>query len=326
MSHTSDFIPAWWLRNPHLQTVWPTFMRRTIPMTLSPQRLELPDGDFIDLVWDATNRNDRHKPIVVILHGLAGSLKSPYARGLMRAISTSGWRPVLMHFRGASGVPNRLIRSYHSGDTADVAYVVESLLQTNPGVDMAAVGFSLGGNVLLKWLGQTASHNPLTAAVAVSVPFELLPVTNTLNTGLSKIYQWVLLRQLRQEIKFKFNNTSLDCPFDLEQVTLAKNFYAFDELVTAPLHDFKGAAEYYQQASSRQYLPPITTPTLIIHAEDDPFMPPCVIPTREELSACTRLEVSAHGGHVGFIGGDTPGKAEYWLEKRIPQFFAKLLK
>jgi predicted alpha/beta-fold hydrolase len=325
MLQKSQFEPAWWLRNAHAQTVWATLMRPEIPLALQPQRLELSDGDFIDVIWDSANAQDQDKPIVVILHGLAGSVKSPYARGLISAFSNAGWRPVFMHFRGSSGEPNRLARYYHSGDTKDVAHVVTVLQEKNPNVDIAAVGVSLGGNVILKWLGETGANNPLVSAVAVSVPFELNQATKTMNSGLSKIYQWRLLRQLRIEVEQKFKSKNLPCPFDLERLSSVKNFHEFDDLVTAPLHNFIDANDYYSKSSSRQYLPDITVPTLIIHAEDDPFMRKSVIPTPTELSPSTILELSQQGGHVGFVAGNKLGKADYWLETRIPEYLARLL-
>lgn len=326
MLRKSEFEPAWWLRNAHAQTVWATIMRPTIQLALQPERLEMPDGDFIDLVWDSTNAHEQHKPIVVILHGLSGSVNSPYARGLITVLSRAGWRPVFMHFRGSSGEPNRLARYYHSGDTHDVAYVVNHLQQKNPSVPIAAVGVSLGGNVILKWLGQTGANNPLLTAVAVSVPFELNLATQAMNSGFSKIYQYRLLRELRKDIEKKFKSQNLPCPFDLERLSKVKNFHEFDDLVTAPLHHFADANDYYLQSSSRQYLHAISKPTLIIHAEDDPFMPKTVIPAAAELSSSTLLELSQQGGHVGFVAGNKIGKAEYWLEKRIPEYLSVFLK
>lgn len=324
MLQKSQFEPAWWLRNAHAQTVWATLMRPEIPIIFQTERLELPDGDFIDLVWDSTNKNDRHKPIVILLHGLAGNIKSPYAFGLMSAISKEGWRPVFMHFRGSSGEPNRLPRYYHSGDTQDIAYVVNILQEKNPHVAMAAIGISLGGNVILKWMGETGSSNPLTCAVAVSVPFELNQATRTMNRGISKVYQWRLLRQLRKDVEQKFKN-NINCPFDFENLSSVKNFHDFDDLVTAPLHNFIDANDYYAKSSSRQFLPEIKVQTLIIHAEDDPFMSKSVIPRENELSASTILELSKEGGHVGFISGNKLGRPDYWLERRIPEFLTLFL-
>lgn len=320
---STSFQTAWWLNNPHAQTMWGTLTRPQVDIKLFTERVDTPDHDFIDLVWDTSNRHDEMKPMVVILHGLAGDIRSPYAKGLMKAISAQGWRPVFMHFRGSSGEPNRLARYYHSGDTNDLAFIVSYLHIKHPGVPIAAVGISLGGNVILKWLGETANDNLLIGAIAVSVPFELQNVALHMNKGFSKIYQWRILRQLCAALFIKFQK--MPCPFDLSKLKQVKSFYDFDNLVTAPLHNFANADEYYQLSSCRQYLPTITKPTLIIHAEDDPFMPPDVIPSTSELSNSTTLDLQTSGGHVGFVMGNIPGVAEYWLEKRIPEYLGQLL-
>lgn len=312
-----SFKPAWWLKNPHAQTIWPTLSGRHEDVPLKKQVVDLPDGDFIELLWDQSNCDHRSKPIVLMLHGLGGNVRSPYAKGLMGAISKCGWRPVFMHFRGSSGQPNRLDRCYHSGDTDDLAYVVHLLLEQSPSV--GALGVSLGGGVLLKWLGETGDDNPLRAASAVSVPFELHHAATHVNKGFSQFYQYWLLRTLRNNLNAKF--AKRDCPFDLNEVNALNTFWDFDDAVTAPLHGFKDAEDYYDQSSCRQFLSDIERPTLIIHSEDDPFMPTHVIPKTDELSHCTRLEVSDHGGHVGFVSGERFGVAEYWLERRIPEFF-----
>lgn len=315
------FEPAWWLKNRHAQTIWSTLSGRKNEITLIEEHVDLPDGDFVELLWDEANAHEQDKPIVILLHGLGGNVKSPYAKGLMKAMSQHNWRPVLMHFRGSGGKPNRLDRGYHSGDTADFAFVVEHLLRDND--NLAALGVSLGGNVLLKWLGETGSHNPLRAAVAVSVPFELQHAATYVSTGISQLYQYWLLKSLRENLNNKYQNR--EAPFDLALMNQLNTFWEFDDLITAPLHGFEDVHDYYEKASSRQFLSFIETPTLIIHSEDDPFMPAHVIPSLEELSASTRLEVSKHGGHVGFISGDTLGSAEYWLESRVPEFFKDYL-
>ncbi|MDQ2994279.1 MAG: hydrolase [Pseudomonadota bacterium] len=321
---STRFEPAWWLNNPHAQTMWGTLTRPQVNINLIRERIDTPDHDFLDLMWDASNKDDESRPIALILHGLAGCIRSPYAKGLMQAISAAGWRPVFMHFRGSSGEPNRLARYYHSGDTNDLAFVVSYLHMKYAGVPIAAIGISLGGNVILKWLGESANDNLLIGAVAVSVPFELHHAASYMDKGFSKVYQWKILRQLCADLFVKFQK--LPCPFDLAKLKRVKNFWDFDNLVTAPLHNFANANEYYELSSCRQYLPNITKTTLIIHAEDDPFMPTHVIPTTNEISSTTTLELLKNGGHVGFVTGTVPGKAEYWLEKRIPEFLNSLIK
>jgi predicted alpha/beta-fold hydrolase len=302
------FKPAWWLPGPHLQTMWSVLFRKKLnAIWLKRERIELPDGDFVDLDWGKKPTG----PIVMILHGLEGSSNSLYSQGLAQALEQSGWRVVVMNFRSCSGEINRLPRLYHSGDTADVATIVKILQQREPTTRMAMVGFSIGGNVLLKWLGETGSNNPLVAAVAISVPFELEKSVRRLEQGFSKIYQWHLLRFLK--IKLAKKNQ----PPALQNFT---TIYDFDDQVTAPLHGFSNAKDYYQQSSCRKFLANITVPTLLLHAKDDPFMPPEVIPQISELSASTHLEVTPNGGHVGFISGNIPFFPTYWLELRIPVF------
>src|SRR3990167_580396 len=166
----NQFKPAWWLPNSHLQTLWPAICRKRKKLSLQRERFELPDGDFIDLDW---LKKDQSGPLVLILHGFEGSVESHYAAGILQTLNRKGWRGVFMHFRGCSGEHNRLPRGYHSGDTHDVRYVIQTIRKREPKTPIAAVGYSLGGNVLLKWLGETGEQNPLKAAIAISVPFEL---------------------------------------------------------------------------------------------------------------------------------------------------------
>lgn len=313
----SSFKPAWWLPGPHLQTLWPTVFRRPIKsIPLEHERFELPDGDFIDLAWV---RKKEKGPIVLLLHGLEGSIFSPYAQGMMQTICLRKWRGVFMHFRGCSGEPNRLARSYHSGETKDLANIVKTLQERYPQAPIFAVGYSLGGNVLLKWLGETGEQNPLKAAVAISVPFELQNAANRIQKGFSRFYQWHFLNCLYKRLTYKFQK--YPAPFELPPQSDLNSMWEFDDKVTAPLHGFVSVHEYYQKASSRSFLKNITVPTLLLHSEDDPFMTPDVIPESNELSASTILEVTKSGGHVGFVAGKLPWRAEYWLETRVPEFF-----
>lgn len=317
----SSFKPAWWLPGPHLQTLWPTLCRRSIQtLPLKKERIELYDGDFVDLMWAGEEKG----PIVLLLHGLEGSIESPYAKGMMQAIVNRGWRSVLMHFRGCSGEPNRLQRGYHSGDTADVAYVVSYLQKRYGNVPMGAIGFSLGGNVLLKWLGETANQNPLSAAIAVSVPFELHRAAERVSKGFSKLYQWHLVKSLCDRLIDKFQEAE-GLPFKVAQLKKIRSIREFDDCVTAPLHGFENASDYYLKSSSRQFLKKIQVPTLVLHAKDDPFMTEDVIPFSHELSSCVTLEVAEKGGHVGFVSGKYPWKPLYWLEERAPLFFENYL-
>ena len=313
------FQPAWWCRNPHSQTLWARLARRSPKVSFRRERLELPDGDFLDLDWTENGGG----PIVMVLHGLEGSSHSPYARGIMQAIERRGWRGVVMHFRGCSGEPNRLARSYHSGDTGDLAYVITTLQQREPRTPLAIIGYSLGGNVLLRWLGKTDSAAPVRAAVAVSVPYVLHSAADRLNRGFSRVYQWQLMRSLRFTVAEKRKRITL--PIQVQDLSILKSFRDFDEYVTAPLHGFDSADHYYTVSSSRQYLGGITIPTLLLHARDDPFMTDTAIPRKNELPDSVTLEVSPCGGHVGFVTGAWPWCARYWLEERIPDYLTEYL-
>ena len=316
----SDFRPAWWLPGPHAQTLFPFIARRHLYIKTKRERLTLPDGDFLDLDWALGAPES--SPLVLMLHGLEGSLRSHYAGGLLQSLNRAGLRAVLMHFRGCSGEPNHLPRSYHSGETGDLDWVIGELRRREPHLPLAAIGFSLGGNVLLKWLGERAERVPVQAAVAVSVPFSLAIAAQRLDSGLSRLYQAYLLRKLRHSLVLKRQRMML--PIDLPELRGLHNFRRFDDAVTAPLHGFANVDDYYARASSRPFLKRISCPTLILHAMDDPFMSPAVLPAPTELSSSVRLELSAQGGHVGFVTGRW-GRPTYWLEQRIPDFLIATL-
>jgi len=307
----ATFKPAWWLPGGHLQTLYPTFARHSICPALQRERLELVDGDFIDIDWTGNPQG----PVVLVLHGLEGSLESHYTGGILSALATRGYRPGLVYFRGCSGEPNRLPRNYHSGDTGDLQTVIRHIRETCPGKPLAIIGYSLGGNVLLKWLGEQGNRAPVVTAVAVSVPFDLDRVARRLERGVSRIYQNHLLRKLRQSVKTKA--AAQPAPVPIQELAALKTFRQFDDAITAPLHGFRDVDDYYSQSSSRQYLRQIETPVLVIHALDDPFLPPTAVPNDSDLSHAVTLELSPHGGHVGFVSGNIPLAGYYWLEQRI---------
>ncbi len=287
-------------------------MRKRPTLPLKHERLELEDGDFLDLAWLGSRG-----PTVIIMHGLEGSIESHYVSGLMQQLHKDGFRILFMHFRGCSGEPNRLERSYHSGDTADFNRVVEYITRQTGEPPFAAIAFSLGGNVLLKWLGEQGKRSLLKAAVAVSVPFILNDCALKLEQGFSRIYQHHLVRRLQRKYLTKFKGRPAPLNVDIKQLN---TFRKFDDQVTAPLHDFDGVDDYYDRSSSRQFLRRISTPTLIIHAKDDPFMYPKTVPERSELPDCVELELYDHGGHVGFIAGNRPWNPIYWIELRVSEY------
>jgi len=306
----SRFKPAWWLPGPHLQTLWPVLFRRRPPLRLRTERLELEDGDFLDLTWIRGGRG----PVILVLHGLEGGLRSHYAAGLLSTLDRAGWRPVLLHFRNCGPEPNRLSRSYHAGDTQDLQRTLEHLRATTGAPAVGAVGVSLGGNVLLKWLGQREDSSLLKTAVAISVPFRLADTARRLERGVSKLYQAHLLGRMRASYRRKFRR--MDSPLVVD-VSRIRTFREFDDRITAPLHGFSGVEEYYRSSSCRRFLRSIRTRTLILHALDDPFMTRESLPSSTELGPGVTLELSPAGGHVGFVAGPSPWSAEYWIERRV---------
>lgn len=317
----SSFRPAPWLRGPHRQTVFASKFRPSPSVAVDSERMELPDGDFLDLAWLPDANQPADTPLVVLLHGLTGSIESKYIRGLLQQTAARGWRGLLMHFRGAGPEPNRLARSYHSGDTDDFRVLIHRLHARFPDAQLAAVGYSLGGNVLLKYLGEEAGHTPLTTGVAVSVPFDLAVCARSINQGLSRAYQRYLIGNMRTEFKRKF--TDKEPPFPIANLQQLQTFPAFDDAITAPLNGFNDSADYYARASSGPFLKNIKTPTLVLHSIDDPFMAPAMIPDDNMLSKSVQLELSRHGGHVGFVAADRWYQPTYWLEQRIPAWLEK---
>lgn len=315
MLQKSPFKAPWWLRNNHLQTIWAGKIRRQSITALTQKRIQTPDNDFLDLVIT----NDNGGPVVLVLHGLQGSIRSPYANGILKTLFDNGYTAVLMHFRACSDEINWLPRLYHSGETGDTQFVINYLKDRFPHRKIAAIGFSIGGNVLLKLLGESRSVS-LTAAVAVSVPFSLARCADRINRGMSKIYQNLLIRSMKRTVIKKHKAGQLD-GIDIQAVNRAKTFWEFDDRFTAPLHGFQDVHDYYRRSSSRQFLKNIQVPTLILQAIDDPFTSSSAVPEAPELSDRVQLEISKHGGHVGFVYGNWPWKARYWLDERLVAFF-----
>ncbi|WP_298609295.1 hydrolase [uncultured Thiothrix sp.] len=306
----SSYRAPWWLKSPHLQTILPTLIRKRPQLDLTWERLELKDGDFIDLAWYPRPQ----APLVLMMHGLEGSLNSHYASTLVQALHQAGFSVVFMLLRGRGLEPNRLAKSYHSGASADLAEVLAQL-KARGQMPAAAIGVSLSANLLLKYLGETGANSGLNAAVAISTPFQLAVCAKKLEHGFARVYGQYLLKQLKNSYRTKFQSLPEPTPIDL---TALSTIYQFDDQVTAPLNGFANAADYYQRSSSARFLGKIQTPTLIIHALDDPFMRPSIVPSAEQTSPNVSLEITEHGGHVGFISGRVPWKLSYWLDERVP--------
>jgi len=321
---SSEFSPPGWLKNPHAQTIYPGLpWSWRSKSALRRETLELPDGDATAVDWllDADSLPDS-APLLIILHGLEGSSGSSYARMLMESVLERGWRSCVLNFRDCGDYRNRLPRRYHAGETDDLRHFLNELHKQrqicgNPG-PLLAVGYSLGGNVLLKYLGESASETPLKAATAVCVPLNLHECAKALNTGFSRYYQRHLLKRMKKSVARKFNRHT--AAFDWDRAMNARTFAEFDDSVTAPLHGFDGKQDYYDRCSSVNFLHAIVQPTLIVNALDDPFMTPEVIPSDDRLSEAVTLEISKHGGHVGFIDGGTPWRPTYYLPRRIVEF------
>ena len=319
---SSQFRPAGWLKNRHAQTIYPSLPWAGAPRPgLRSENIELPDGDVTVVDWLTDSADaDANSPTLIVLHGLEGSAESSYARMLLQAAADRGWRAAVLHFRDCGDYRNLLPRRYHAGETNDIRFFLERLRTEGHRGPMMAAGYSLGGNVLLKYLGENGMATPLHAAAAVSAPLNLHISADALSQGFSKIYQRHLLKRMKKAVSRKFDRHT--AAFDWQRAMAASTFAEFDDAVTAPLHGFSGKDEYYDRCSSAAYLKEIQRPTLIINSLDDPFMTPDMIPDENQLSDCVTLELSQHGGHVGFIEGGTPWRPAYYLPKRITDFFA----
>ena len=324
MIKTSQFKAAWWLKNPHLQTLAAKFFRRNLHFTTIDETLILPDGDFIELAWTEKPEKNNLRPIVVILHGLEGSKDSHYAKGMLSAIQKKGWIAVLMHFRGCGSRPNNKAHSYHSGDTRDITYFTQELQQRFPQHPLFAVGFSLGGNVLTRYLAEQTSA-AFIASCVICAPLHLASCSKRINHGFSRIYQKYLVDMLRNSAKEKLA-LNLVNHINTRQLNDIRSIWQFDQQVTAPINGFASAADYYQQASGKFVLKNINKPCLVIHAADDPFLNHHEIVSTLNLPKQVNFEVSKRGGHVGFISGKWPFKPIYWLEQRVTDYFSQFIK
>ena len=317
-----QFKPALGLKNRHFQTLYSALFRKLEFPDIEIETYTLEDGDFLECHWNNKPKAQSNTPIAILFHGLAGSGRSPYIFGVMNELEKNGFASVIMHFRGCSGKENRLPRSYHSGDSGDALSWINEVASRFPNSQLFGVGYSLGGNMLLKLLGELKKKSPLSAAVSVSAPMQLDVCADAMTKGFSKFYQHLLLKDLNISLEKKFDRYDMASMINLQKkdVKKLKSFWEFDEVYTAPIHGFKSAQDYYTKCSSKQFLKDITTPTLVIHSLDDPFMTTDILPSENELSEYITLELSEHGGHVGFISG-TFFKPDYWLEKRVVNYF-----
>lgn len=313
----SAYRSPWWLRGGHLQTIYPFLFRRPPRVPLRRERWDTPDGDFVDV---DLQEGMGDAPLLVLFHGLEGGSHSHYACALMHVARERGWRVLLPHFRGCGGEANRLPRAYHSGDTIELDWMLRRAQELTGGRSMYAVGVSLGGNVLLKWLGEqgAAASDLLRAAVAVSAPLDLMAAGHALERGFNRIYTRMFLATLiakSMDMIARFPGA-----FDAERAARARTLRDFDDAVTAPLHGFADVTDYWTRASSKPHLRDIRVRTLILNARNDPFLPAQHLPAPQEVSPAVTLELPDNGGHVGFLSGPFPGHLR-WLPQRVFEFF-----
>jgi predicted alpha/beta-fold hydrolase len=326
VSRTSEYTytPAWWVPGAHLRTLWGKLVRRPRPITTRVERWATADGDEIELHRvDPVDRSSAHGGRLLVLHGLEGTIQSHYLRGILAQARELGWAADALIFRTCNGELTRARRLYHSGETTDLDLVVQRLVREHPGQPLALAGFSLGGNVLLKWLGERGSDLPpeVRSAAAVSVPFDLERGSRFIERGFSRVYTRHFLRTLRTKALAKLaRDPDL---FDAASLDRARTLFAFDDAVTAPVHGFADAVDYYRRSSSIRFLYAIRCPTLLLSAYDDPFLPPAVLREVEaiaEANPCIVVEFHQRGGHVGFIAGRWPWAARYYAEERVLSF------
>ncbi len=320
MNNTPSFKPAWWCPGPHFQSIFAQFFRPVPKLQFERRRIETPDGDFLDL--DILNHSPG-KPWLVAIHGLEGSSQARYVQSLIGEAHRFGWNAVAANMRGCSGELNRKPYAYHAGKTEDFECIIQYLIREIHPSEIYPAGFSIGGNLILKWLGEHSSGVPkqVVKAAAVSVPYDLVKSTEILDRGLNrKIYTRGMLRTLKQKALHK--ERFFPGMIDREKVEKANTFMEFDELVTVKVNNLVNAVEYWKSASAVNFLEKIRVPTLLVHSEDDPFYPANLLPREKwRNSAFLNAVVTAGGGHLGFVSGAWPWRQELWLEQKIMAYF-----
>jgi len=306
-----SYEAPWWLPGGHLQTIFAA-LAPAPQVSYRRERWETPDGDFIDLDWAGETG-----PVLALFHGLEGNSASPYARAIAAQALALGWRCVVPHFRGCSGELNRLPRAYHSGDSEEIAWILEALA-ARTGM-LYGCGISLGGNALLKYLGEQGEDAVVRKAIAISAPLDLAAAGGALDAGLSReIYTRIFLRTLKTKTYAKLHRKQI--AIDAGRLKRARTFWEFDDIVTAPLHGFLGADDYWARASSGPWLGRIRVPTLVLNARNDPFLPEAALEAAaRQASSSLLLEFPRTGGHAGFLEGPFPGR-HTWLPRHLVQF------
>ncbi len=316
------YAPPWWLAGAHAQTLAGKFLRPAPDGMLTTERIETPDGDFLDITW--MPETDPAAPLVLVLHGLEGHTKKGYMVQTCLALASRGIRAVGLNFRGCSGEINRKPRFYHSGETEDLGFVFGLLRERFPTRPLMAIGFSLGGNILLKYLGEQGAKNAasFSAAVAISVPYDLSAGADALERGrMAKIYSGYFLRSLVAKVRAK--KEILANILDLDAVWASTTIRDFDDAATAKLHGFAGSEDYYRKSSSNRFIRSVRVPTLLLHARDDPFLPAAALPLSAiEANPFLTLVLTDAGGHVGFLEGGPLWNPASWVEEQSASFLA----
>jgi hypothetical protein len=317
----NDFAPAWFLPGPHFQTVWGRISRPRRLVSLRRECIETPDGD--ELVLDHLDASSPAPVHFVLMHGLEGSSASVYIQGILAVIARHGYSATAMNFRSCARdprsitrmLPNRRPRFYHSGDTGDFDFVVRMLAARMPQQRLVAFGGSLGGNVLLKWLGEHPGQSIVASAAALSVPYDLGEGARLLDRSATGRFY---VGQFLATLKKKVSRPDIAPLLDLPRVLRSRTFVEFDDSATAPLHGFASADDYYTRSSSIHFVGRITTPTLALNAADDPFLPSDVLPrVKAAAAAAVDFRTTPTGGHVGFVSGDAPWRCQYWAEELV---------
>lgn len=321
-----SFRPAPGLHNAHVQTLLPYLLRKRLKIQPFWQTLTLPDGDTLRLAWSEPWRQAGARPCVVLLPGLEGDVYSPYAHGLLSAFRHCGWLGVTVHARGCGhdSHPGRQPKLYHAAHTDDVLFVLRWLRQRMGACPLAAVGVSLGGSMLAWLLAQTEAADWLQAATIVSAPLQLAVSSDNIERGFARLYERYLLYLLKQHALRKLTAFPDSLPASAQQIRALRHIRDFDQAITARLYDFGDARTYYERCSAARILPQITTPLLLIQAQDDPLTGGITIPDRAGLPDAIRCLFSAHGGHVGFVTG-SPLRPRLWLEQVIPAWLTPFL-
>ena len=317
----APYRAPWWLPGGNLQTLYARLLAGAGQVRYQRERWSTPDGDFVDIDRVA---GEARAPLVVLFHGLEGSSRSHYALALMRHLGHHGWRGAVAHFRGCSGELNRLPRAYHSGDSAEIDWILRRFQAEAGSAPLLAAGVSLGGNALLKWLGEQGREacTVVAAAAAVSAPMDLMAAGDALGHGFNIVYTRAFLATLRRKSAAKL--AQYPGLYDRDAMLGARTLRAFDSVVTAPLHGFRDTDDYWTRSSSKPWLSRVGVRTLLVNARNDPFLPARALPSAAEVSAAVQCEFPAEGGHVGFVTGAFPGRID-WPAQRIISFFQEQL-